>query len=101
MKARIWASTKLGYVCPKQEAMQISGIASNVCYAEGDFEQILEQPPEKAEERVEGNIEAGHHSVTGHVDYVFGLSGIRAGCQKRKSQKKGKDQRQRGCCSFH
>ena len=76
MKARIWASTKLGYVCPKKEAMQISGIASNVCYAEGDFDQILEQPPKKAEERVEGNIEAGHHSVTGHVDYVFGLSGI-------------------------
>lgn len=76
MKVRIWASTKLGYQCPLEEAMQISGIASAICYEEGEFEQILEQPPERAEKRVKNNIKSGHHSVTGHVDYIFALSGI-------------------------
>lgn len=76
MNIRIIGSTKYGYVLPTEDAHIFSGHASAICYMKGTYDKVIDEPKEKTFERLKGNIEKGHHSVTGHVQYNLYLENI-------------------------
>lgn len=76
MKIQVIASTKVGYVLPKEEAMDFSGKSAGICYLPDTLETLFSEPKEKTQRRVKGNIESGHHSVFGHPTYNLSLEGI-------------------------
>ena len=76
MKIKVIASTKVGYVLPKDEALDFSGKSAGICYLPDTVETLFAESPEKTQRRVEGNIKSGHHSVFGHPTYNLCLEGI-------------------------
>ncbi len=76
MKIEVIASTKVGYVLPKEEAMDFSGKSAGICYLPDTLETLFSEPPEKTKKRVMGNIQSGHHSVFGHPTYNLSLEGV-------------------------
>lgn len=76
MKIRVIASTKVGYVLPKEEALDFSGKSAGICYLPDTLETLFAEPSEKTERRVKGNLQSGHHSVFGHATYNLTLEGI-------------------------
>lgn len=76
MKIKVIASTKVGYVLPKEEAIDFSGKSAGICYLPDTLETLFSEPLEKTQRRVQGNIKSGHHSVFGHPTYNLSLEGI-------------------------
>lgn len=76
MKIRVIASTKIGYVMPKEEAINFSGKSAGICYLPDTLETLFQEPQEKTNKRVNGNIKSGHHSVFGHPTYNLCFEGI-------------------------
>ena len=76
MKVKVIASTKVGYVLPKEEAMDFSGKSAGICYLPDTLETLFSESPEKTQRRVMGNIKSGHHSVFGHPTYNLSFEGI-------------------------
>lgn len=76
MKIKVIASTKVGYVLPKEESLDFSGKSAGICYLPDTLETLFAEPPEKTARRVNGNLESGHHSVFGHATYNLSLEGI-------------------------
>lgn len=76
MKIRVIASTKVGYVLPKEEALDFSGKSAGICYLPDTLETLFTEPSEKTARRVNGNLASGHHSVFGHATYNLSLEGI-------------------------
>ena len=76
MKVRIVASTHVGYVMPKEEALSFGGKAAGICYMPDDFDSILNEPEAKTMKRAEGNLKNRHHSVFEHSHYNFVFEGI-------------------------
>ena len=76
MKIRVIASTKVGYVMPKEEAVDFSGKSAGICYLPDTVETLFSEAPEKTQKRALGNINSGHHSVFGHPTYNLCLEGI-------------------------
>ena len=76
MKIKVIASTKVGYVLPKEEALDFSGKSAGICYLPDTLETLFAEPAEKTERRVKGNLQSGHHSVFGHATYNLTLEGI-------------------------
>ena len=76
MKIKVIASTKVGYVMSKEEAMDFSGKSAGICYLPDTVETLFAEPAEKTQRRVNGNINSGHHSVFGHPVYNICLEGI-------------------------
>lgn len=76
MKIKVIASTKVGYVLPKEEAVNFSGKSAGICYLPDTLETLFSEPKEKTERRAKGNVESGHHSVFGHPTYNLSLEGI-------------------------
>ena len=76
MEVKILASTKLGYVLPKEEAIKFSGKAAGVCYMPDDIETLLNEPEEKTLKRANMTLNMGHHSVFDHTSYNLVLSNI-------------------------
>ena len=76
MKIQVIASTKVGYVLPKEEAVDFSGKSAGICYLPDSLETLFSEPEEKTQRRAKGNIESGHHSVFGHPTYNLSLEGI-------------------------
>ena len=76
MKISVLASTKLGYVMSKEEALNFSGKSAGICYLPDNVEILFAERPEKTERRYNGNIKSGHHSVFGHPTYSLCLEGI-------------------------
>lgn len=76
MKIKVIASTKVGYVLPKEEALDFSGKSAGICYLPDTLETLFSESPEKTKKRVKGNLESGHHSVFGHATYNLSLEGI-------------------------
>lgn len=76
MKIKVFSSTKAGYVLPKEEALMLSGQNSGICYLPVTLEKLFSEPKKDTERRINGNIEAGHHSVFGHATYTLILEGI-------------------------
>ena len=69
MKIRVIASTKEGYTMPKEEAILFSGKSAGICYLPDTVDTLWAEPEEKTLRRAKTNVEAGHHSVFGHVTY--------------------------------
>ena len=76
MKIKVIASTKVGYVLPKEEAKDFSGKSAGICYLPDTVETLFSELPEKTQRRANGNLESGHHSVFGHAHYNLILEGI-------------------------
>ncbi|CDE14685.1 thymidylate synthase [Clostridium sp. CAG:470] len=76
MKIKVIASTKVGYVLPKEEAVDFSGKSAGICYLPDTVETLFAEAPEKTQRRANGNLESGHHSVFGHAHYNLILEGI-------------------------
>lgn len=76
MKIKVIASTKVGYVMPKEEALDFSGKSAGICYLPDTVETLFSESPEKTQRRVNGNIKSGHHSVFGHPTYNLCLEGV-------------------------
>ena len=76
MNIKIIASTKVGYALPKEEAVNFSGRSAGICYLPDTVETLFNEPIEKTERRVNGNLKNGHHSVFGHPIYNLCLEGI-------------------------
>lgn len=76
MKTKVIASTKVGYVLPKEDALDFSGKSAGICYLPDTLETLFAEPAEKTERRVNGNLQSGHHSVFGHVTYNLSFEGI-------------------------
>lgn len=76
MKIQVIASTKVGYVLPKEEAIDFSGKSAGICYLPDSLETLFTEPGEKTQKRANGNIKSGHHSVFGHPTYNLTLEGI-------------------------
>ena len=76
MKIQVIASTKVGYVLPKEEAVSFSGKSAGICYLPETVETLFSEAPERTDRRAKGNIKSGHHSVFGHPVYNLCLEGI-------------------------
>lgn len=76
MEIKVIASTKVGYVMPKDEAVDFSGKSAGICYLPDTLETLFAEAPEKTQRRAYGNIKSGHHSVFGHPTYNLSLEGI-------------------------
>lgn len=76
MKIKVIASTKVGYVLPKEEAIDFSGKSAGICYLPDTVETLFAEAPEKTQRRANGNLESGHHSVFGHAHYNLIFEGI-------------------------
>ena len=76
MEIKVIASTKVGYVMPKDEAVDFSGKSAGICYLPDTLETLFAEAPEKTQRRANGNIKSGHHSVFGHPTYNLCLEGI-------------------------
>lgn len=76
MKIKVMASTKVGYVLSKEEALDFSGKSAGICYLPDTLETLFSEAPEKTQRRVKGNLQSGHHSVFGHATYNLALEGI-------------------------
>ena len=76
MEIKVIASTKVGYVMPKDEAVDFSGKSAGICYLPDTLETLFAEAPAKTRRRADGNIKSGHHSVFGHPTYNLSLEGI-------------------------
>ncbi len=76
MKIKVIASTKVGYILPKEDAVDFSGKSAGICYLPDTVETLFAEPSEKTQKRANGNIKSGHHSVFGHPTYNLCLEGI-------------------------
>ncbi len=76
MKIKVIGSTKVGYVLPKEEAVDFSGKSAGICYLPDSVETLFSEPAEKTKRRASGNIKSGHHSVFGHPTYNLCFEGI-------------------------
>ena len=76
MKIKVIASTKVGYVLSKEEAVDFSGKSAGICYLPDTVETLFAEPAEKTQRRANGNIKSGHHSVFGHPTYNLCFEGI-------------------------
>ena len=76
MKVQVIASTKIGYVLPKEDAVLFSGKSAGICYMPDTVEKLFSEPLEKTKKRANGTIRSGHHSVFGHPTYNLCLEGI-------------------------
>ena len=69
MKIKVIASTKVGYVLPKEDAVDFSGKSAGICYLPDTVETLFSESSQKTLKRANGNIKSGHHSVFGHPTY--------------------------------
>ena len=76
MKITVVASTKVGYMLPKEEAIKFSGKAAGICYMPDTFETLNNEPEGKTKRRAERTLKSGHHSVYGHPTYNLIFEGI-------------------------
>ena len=51
MKIKVIASTKVGYVLPKEEAIDFSGKSAGICYLPDTVETLFAELPEKTQRR--------------------------------------------------
>lgn len=66
MKVEVIGTTKPGYVATKEELLPFSGRIAGVCYMPNSFVELLKEPIEKTNKRVDQTIGSGHHSVYDH-----------------------------------
>ena len=76
MKIKVIASTKVGYVLPKEAAVDFSGKSAGICYLPDTVGALFSASSEKTLKRATGNIRSGRHSVFGHPTYSLCLEEI-------------------------
>jgi len=76
MEIKVIASTKVGYILPKEEAVDFSGKSAGICYLPDTLETLFSEPASKTKKRALSNIVSGHHSVFGHPTYNLSLERI-------------------------
>jgi len=76
MKVSIIASTKIGYQLPINEALDFGGKSAGICYMPNTFDEILNEPAEKTQARVNLTLNNAHHSVYDHPTYNLLLEDI-------------------------
>lgn len=76
MKIEVAASTKVGYIVPKEELDLFGGSSAGVCYMPLNFEALKNEPIERTSRRSNGTKASGHHSVFGHSRITFDLENI-------------------------
>ena len=76
MEIKVVASTKLGYVCPTEDALELTGKMANICYTKRTAEDIFGEEADKSVARAGRTLASNHHSVAEHVKYSFAISGI-------------------------
>lgn len=76
MKISVLASTKVGYVLPKEEAVDFSGKSAGICYLPDTIETLFSEDPTNTAKRANMNIKSGHHSVFSHPTYNLCFEGI-------------------------
>lgn len=76
MKIEVIGSTKVGYVLPKEKALDFSGKSAGICYLPDTLETLFSETEEKTKRRYKMNLDSGHHSVFGHATYNLSLEGI-------------------------
>lgn len=76
MNIRVEGSTKLGYVAPKQEFDELSGLMGGICYMPDTFDTLKCKPQEVKLKRAENIKENKHHSCTQHAQINFVFEGI-------------------------
>jgi hypothetical protein len=69
MKIRVIASTKPGYVLPKEDANEFAGKSAGICYLPDTLDALLAEPAEKSLKRFGGTKESGHVSPSFHASY--------------------------------
>lgn len=79
MKISVIASTKEGYVAPKEEFDTFSGHSAGICYMTKNFESIKNEPIEDTMQRCENTKSRVHHSVFGHPHINLLLENIPKG----------------------
>ena len=58
MKIKVIASTKVGYILSKEDAVDFSGKSAGICYLPDTLETLFSEAPEKTQRRVKGNGKA-------------------------------------------
>ena len=53
MEIKVIASTKVGYVMPKDEAVDFSGKSAGICYLPDTLETLFAEAPEKTQRRAD------------------------------------------------
>lgn len=76
MKIKVLGSTKMGYEIPKDVALDFSAKMAGICYMPDRFEDILAEPMENTQKRVNQTLKSGHHSVYDHVTLNLLFTGI-------------------------
>jgi len=76
MKIDIVASTHPNYVASKAEFDTLGGHSAGVCYMPGSYEDILSEPCEKTERRINQTKNSFHHSVFDHPQISLSISDI-------------------------
>ncbi len=76
MNIEVAASTKVGYVVPKEELDLFGGSSAGVCYMPLNFEALKNEPIKRTGRRSNGTKASGHHSVFGHTRITFDLENV-------------------------
>ncbi|MBQ8614952.1 MAG: FAD-dependent thymidylate synthase [Clostridia bacterium] len=76
MNITIAASTKEGYMVPKQELDKFGGSSAGVCYMPLNFEALKNEPFNKTMDRSNDTKLNMHHSVYGHTRITFDIENV-------------------------
>ena len=76
MNFKIIGATKPQHIPNKNETDLYCGKIGGVCYMNGTFESLLNEPEEKTQKRISATMGSGHHSVYEHAYITLELEGI-------------------------
>ena len=76
MEIRVLGSTKLGYEMNRDEILEFAGKEANICYTTRSVDAIFTEDSETSVKRGIRTLKSGHHSVSDHLRFNFGISGI-------------------------
>lgn len=76
MNFKIIGSTKPHHILNKNETDIFCGQIGGVCYMNGTFENLLNEPEEKTQKRITATMGSGHHSVYEHAYITLELENI-------------------------
>lgn len=76
MNFQIIASTKPGYIVPKNDLDDFCGKVGGVCYMPKTFNELLQEDSQKTKNRVASTMGSGHHSVFEHGYVTLNLEDV-------------------------
>lgn len=76
MDIKIFATSKINDVAPKEEFDKLGGIAAGVCYLPDTIETLINEDEEKTKKRIARTLASGHHSPYDHPQITLELVDI-------------------------